>query len=951
MALLLVLVMTLCVVVPVSAAPAVPAKNTGVRHEVCTELSTQAQAYYTDAYTWDALSNLSGTPTESSLEAMQSELYTALHTLMADTQTDSATYRTLHDYWTYTDTQPGYTNATLFYGDVDGGLHDYNNHSAVNREHVWPKSHGSFVEENAGCDLHHLRPANAGLNSTRNNYVMANVLAENPNCSTKDFDGKTVLWYDSDARRVEVADNVKGDVARILLYVYTRWGQPNLCVNVPADQLPTNDSGSSNDGIRVMDNLDTLLSWCAIDPVDAWEMGRNDRVQDVQGNRNVFIDYPELAWLMFGQDVPAGMDTPSGNAANSGTTYTVTAASNNDAWGTVEAQGTRVVCTPAEGYSLDHVELTPADAAEVIVNGNIVKLNNITADVAVTVYFAPKTAASISYLLPEGAVAENAAVNGFVGDPIVLPAVTGDITVDGVDYRFEGWVRSTVADTTDLGETVVCEAGDTYVVESAKEVFIGLYSYTVAAPEGEGEATSFNKVTVAPADWSGEYVMAGTKNDGSLTLLLADGTNVGANTGSVALDAANVSLDGDTLNGVTANYVVVVAKQDDGTYTMQLKGAADPTYLAFYGTSNKLYTKNDPADPASRWTIELTENGVDVVSANPANDVPRYLRYNVSANMFRCYKGGQAYVSLYAAGAPSVAHYLTMTGEQPQLVINTHPADQTVLEGETAQFTVDASGTGLHYQWQLCYLGSSTWLNAPASFEGAQSAAVSVPAVVARNGYRFRCVVTDDAGHTVTSDEAVLTVTTPNAPLAVKSLTASKTSVVSGEKITISAEGIGGSGSYTYKFIVNDTRNDTWYKLQDFSANNTITWTATNAGTKRIMVDIKDSEGNMVGQNIPIDVVEGADEPLTVHLMASKETAAPDEQLSFTAVATGGAGGYTYKFIINDTTDNKWYRLQDYSENNVITWTATTPGTKRIMVDVKDANGETVGHNVAVVVG
>ena len=667
MALLLVLVMTLCVVVPAYAAPAVPAKNTGVRHEICTDLSTQAEAYYTDAYTWDALSALNGLPTDSSLEAMEGELYQALHTLMADTQTASATYRTLHDYWTYTDTQPGYTNATLFYGDVDGGLHDYDNHSAVNREHVWPKSHGSFVEDNAGCDLHHLRPANAGLNSTRNNYVMANVRELFPTPSTKDFDGKTVLWYDYDSRMVEVADNVKGDVARILLYVYTRWGQPNLCVDVPADKLPANDNGSSNDGIRVMDDLDTLLSWCAMDPVDAWEMGRNDRVQDVQGNRNVFIDYPELAWLMFGQDVPAGMDTPSGNAANSGTTYTVTAATNNDAWGTVEAQGTRVVCTPAEGYFVDHVELNPADAAEVVLNGDIVKLNNITADVEVTVYFAAKTAASISYLLPEGAVAEDAAVNGYVGDPIVLPAVTGDITVDGVDYRFEGWVRSTVADTTDLGETVVLEAGDTYVVESTKEVFIGLYSYTVAAPDGEGEATTFNKVTVAPADWSGEYVMAGTKNDGSLTLLLADGTNVGANTGSVALDAANVSQDGDTLNGVTANYVVVIAKQDDGTYTMQLKGAAEPTYLAFYGTSNKLYTKNDPADPASRWDIQLLEDGsIDIISKNPENNPARYLRYNVSSNMFRCYKSGQAYVSLYAAGAPTITHYLTLAeAEQP----------------------------------------------------------------------------------------------------------------------------------------------------------------------------------------------------------------------------------------------------------------------------------------------
>ena len=59
-----------------------------------------------------------------------------------------------------------------------------------------------------------------------------------------------------------------------------------------------------------MESLDTLLQWCEEDPVDQWEMARNDLTQQVQGNRNVFIDYPELAWLMFDREVPADMPTP-----------------------------------------------------------------------------------------------------------------------------------------------------------------------------------------------------------------------------------------------------------------------------------------------------------------------------------------------------------------------------------------------------------------------------------------------------------------------------------------------------------------------------------------------------------------------------------------------------------------------------------------------------------------
>ena len=82
--------------------------------------------------------------------------------------------------------------------------------------------------------------------------------------------------------------------------------------DVPASLLPDGDPDEvTNTGGRVIVDLDTLLTWCEDDPVDTWEMQRNDLVQQVQGNRNVFIDYPELAWLLFGREIPQGMQTPT----------------------------------------------------------------------------------------------------------------------------------------------------------------------------------------------------------------------------------------------------------------------------------------------------------------------------------------------------------------------------------------------------------------------------------------------------------------------------------------------------------------------------------------------------------------------------------------------------------------------------------------------------------------
>jgi hypothetical protein len=67
---------------------------------------------------------------------------------------------------------------------------------------------------------------------------------------------------------------------------------------------------SANNGVRVINDLDTLLNWMEIDPVDTWEMSRNDITQSIQGNRNVFIDYPEMAWLLFAKSLPGNYDTP-----------------------------------------------------------------------------------------------------------------------------------------------------------------------------------------------------------------------------------------------------------------------------------------------------------------------------------------------------------------------------------------------------------------------------------------------------------------------------------------------------------------------------------------------------------------------------------------------------------------------------------------------------------------
>ena len=87
-------------------------------------------------------------------------------------------------------------------------------------------------------------------------------------------------------------------------------------------------------------------------------------------------------------------------------------------------------------------------------------------------------------------------------------------------------------------------------------------------------------------------------------------------------------------------------------------------------------------------------------------------------------------------------------------VITAQPKNATASVGETAQFTVSATGAGLTYQWQFCKGGK--WENS--GMTGSKTATISVPATAARNGQQYRCIITDANGNKVISNAAKLTV-------------------------------------------------------------------------------------------------------------------------------------------------------------------------------------------------
>ena len=217
--------------------------------------------------------------------------------LVADTHIFNLPYTagTL-DTWDVVKQTDEYENDTskvlLFYGynDFDGNSQtDYTRSKTLtchttscsglwNREHVYARSLAtpSLTTEfpGSGTDVHNLRACDGDMNETRSNRLF------------EDSSGNAHItanwqWYPG--------DEWKGDVARIIMYMYLRY--PSQC--------SANDTAQSSNTYHA-DMPDIFLEWNAEDPVTSYEEQRNTVLEGIQGNRNPFIDNPYLATYIWG---------------------------------------------------------------------------------------------------------------------------------------------------------------------------------------------------------------------------------------------------------------------------------------------------------------------------------------------------------------------------------------------------------------------------------------------------------------------------------------------------------------------------------------------------------------------------------------------------------------------------------------------------------------------------
>lgn len=235
-----------------------------------------------------------------------------IHDLITTTHTHYSSYSDCSNPSIITQTDAGSSSSYVmeFYSQADISRNWGSGKVGTwNREHVWCQSHsnGLWGESGGGGDLLHIRPSESALNSTRgNNKYGAVTNRDNYKVYYKNGSSQNVALGGYNSGGVfEPLDNVKGDVARIVMYVYTHY---NTYSNVYGS---TNGRGSSGyfgtlkftDIVSASNEnaaIEMLLQWHNSDPVSDVETTRNDVVYGIQGNRNPFVDKPDYANAIWG---------------------------------------------------------------------------------------------------------------------------------------------------------------------------------------------------------------------------------------------------------------------------------------------------------------------------------------------------------------------------------------------------------------------------------------------------------------------------------------------------------------------------------------------------------------------------------------------------------------------------------------------------------------------------
>ena len=197
----------------------------------------------------------------------------------------------LVDLWPGTTTTP--ETVHLIYRDIDFPAVPAGSPNTWRREDLWPIGRGVLPSSDALTDVHGKAPADYTVTFVKGDLFFGEcgTVEPDPNACRRPATVESADDTERDGKIFAPPIDVRGDIARALFYTELRY-QAELGLML-TDCPPF---GPTEFGYR-----STLLEWHVADPVSDAEMARNDRAcERWQGNRNPFVDYPQLVEQFFG---------------------------------------------------------------------------------------------------------------------------------------------------------------------------------------------------------------------------------------------------------------------------------------------------------------------------------------------------------------------------------------------------------------------------------------------------------------------------------------------------------------------------------------------------------------------------------------------------------------------------------------------------------------------------
>ena len=564
-----------------------------------------------------------------------------------------------------------YSNEKRYFGSKGSKV------SGMNIEHSVPKSWWGGNQNNAYCDLHHLNPSDETANSRKSNYPLGELTSESWTNGVASV-GKAKVDGNS-TNAFEPSDEYKGDFARTYMYMFTCYQD----LNWSTTQM--NYANSSYPTLKPW-AVELLLKWHKQDPVSEKEVSRNNAVYAVQGNRNPYVDFPQLADYVWGDsityvfhitgEVEDGTGNGGGNSGDGedgddvvevvdgwkiylnenfdGTAmkFTTYEGIGNYPW-TLNSQYKYAVATSYESSGK-----TNHDAESWLLS----PLFDLSKDSIATVSF--------EYVIrycESGKVAEHHRLmicNDFDGD---VENATWETIEFGAAENTTDWTLTKTGDIAIpqkyMGEKAVTIAFF-YKGTSTKAGTFEIDNVVVKAIEGknsggngnDGEGENNGNGDNEENDGEGN---GGNFTDGEFVLV----TNAAQLTigDSIVIAYENYAMGASSSNGnfrektdimvsngrIThlADDVQIIVLEEgvaDGTYALNVDGS----YLAAASSSSNYLKTVSALDENGSWTITISDALAKITAQGSYSR--NTLQYNTGSPRFSCYKSGQKDVTIYA---------------------------------------------------------------------------------------------------------------------------------------------------------------------------------------------------------------------------------------------------------------------------------------------------------------